>query len=1271
MTAATLQFGPEWMRTKPQTPRSQAAPSPPLQSSGLPAASSYSSLVTPAPQPPEEKRESSNPFKYSKEDMLRIYKEGGGRGGLGLEVERWEGIVREVGSEPAALKEWTEAEKKLFAGSLNSEMRRRQSTDYLGSSAATSLTGERPRLAHNSSGGVSPMRERFGSLMGRRRGDSTDQQPSIIPRKLSVSGIHGALNGPREGALPSPRTRVGFTQGFDGVLNGGDSWNLRRRPSEGPLRANSISMEHGEMAPQSDGQRDKIKEEEESAQAHGDRTSSEQSSATTSATGTPAAQDNKANCTSETTAVLDNGIASLSSGDSSNNAGGSVSVHPDNKSSGLPGLSDLVSIEWSYLDPQGQVQGPFRADVMQKWHDEGYFTPDLLMKRTHIDTEWTSVGELALRAGGGQIFLSPLVQSTAPPGLPRRSEPSADQLLPPRDPVMIAQPYQPVPLRSLRTSTLDSYLNGSPSVSASPSSSLGAGRFSNGSPDPAAFGNNVQNNLYAAGDPSMGARGARFGAPRESQPISDRQFRGGYNDTSFDSSYLPAASPFERTLPNRASSIDSFGYGPMGHGRFGPDGGAGFTGEYNGLISDSPYISPAIPMNANGLAGVRGLSDSGIGPLNSPGSSGMPFAAQRSLSHLSRDALSRHGLPESPAVDNVLNGHGPSFGPLPQTPSFPQSPPSQLGSQQSQALAPLAAALAQSSVGPPPPNVQHSQGLQQSLISGPSPRTPSSSWNVQEQSPSRRPNPFDAPLPKTGNTSVNATQGGAISSSGSVAPFHQQPRRTASGNSATPSQPQPQHEQSPWYTASRGIVEDGWGDPSGANRLTVSNLMQHNEQQEQQAERTPSQKDSPEPMEPPAVVVEPSPVQPTVPAATGDKVVSKKKASQKTTQGAPAEAAEPAPVPSSTASATPTTANVSSSVAPPKPAWSIGEEKAKPSGVAMGFREIQEAEAKRLEARKVAEKEKEDRERLSKANASSTSEESPPFVASWGLPTSKAGAARTVSQAPKESAAPATSPPQAAAPWTNAVKPVTTKKTMKEIQEEEERRKKEAAKQKESMATAARRGYAETTTRSTPVTPATIGGPWAMVGPGGKVSTPGASATATPASRPSLPTSTSTPAVASATPRSVNSVNAVARNGGGSSVPAAAKAAPGAKAEDVPAVPSAELLKWMSDSLKGLDSSVNLEEIISMLLTFPLDPDPSTLELISELIYANSTTMDGRRFAADFVSRRKLDASSRGKTNGMKAPSIADVVKAQPKPAQNDGWGGFKVVNKKKKGGKS
>ena len=89
-----------------------------------------------------------------------------------------------------------------------------------------------------------------------------------------------------------------------------------------------------------------------------------------------------------------------------------------------------------------------------------------------------------------------------------------------------------------------------------------------------------------------------------------------------------------------------------------------------------------------------------------------------------------------------------------------------------------------------------------------------------------------------------------------------------------------------------------------------------------------------------------------------------------------------------------------------------------------------------------------------------------------------------------------------------------------------------------------------------------------------------------------------------------------------------------------------------------------------MLLTFPMDPDPSTIEVISDLIYSNSTTLDGRRFAAEFVNRRKADAKASSTAVTGKPLSIADVVKTQPKPAQNE-WGGFKVVNKKKKAGRA
>ena len=99
-----------------------------------------------------------------------------------------------------------------------------------------------------------------------------------------------------------------------------------------------------------------------------------------------------------------------------------------------------------------------------------------------------------------------------------------------------------------------------------------------------------------------------------------------------------------------------------------------------------------------------------------------------------------------------------------------------------------------------------------------------------------------------------------------------------------------------------------------------------------------------------------------------------------------------------------------------------------------------------------------------------------------------------------------------------------------------------------------------------------------------------------------------------------------------------------------------------------------VEEIMHMLLSFPVDADAAIREIISETIYTNSTTMDGRRFADDFVSRRKADviahAKSGGASKGLAKPvSIADVVKAAPKTTQPE-WG-FKVVNKKKKGNRS
>lgn len=93
-----------------------------------------------------------------------------------------------------------------------------------------------------------------------------------------------------------------------------------------------------------------------------------------------------------------------------------------------------------------------------------------------------------------------------------------------------------------------------------------------------------------------------------------------------------------------------------------------------------------------------------------------------------------------------------------------------------------------------------------------------------------------------------------------------------------------------------------------------------------------------------------------------------------------------------------------------------------------------------------------------------------------------------------------------------------------------------------------------------------------------------------------------------------------------------------------------------------------------MLLSFPLDPDPSTVEVIVEMVYGASTTVDGRRFADEFIAKRKVDAASRpkgtaGSVSNGKPASLADIVKTQPKPASSE-WG-YKVVKKKGKNGRA
>jgi hypothetical protein len=96
-----------------------------------------------------------------------------------------------------------------------------------------------------------------------------------------------------------------------------------------------------------------------------------------------------------------------------------------------------------------------------------------------------------------------------------------------------------------------------------------------------------------------------------------------------------------------------------------------------------------------------------------------------------------------------------------------------------------------------------------------------------------------------------------------------------------------------------------------------------------------------------------------------------------------------------------------------------------------------------------------------------------------------------------------------------------------------------------------------------------------------------------------------------------------------------------------------------------------------MLLSFPLDASADVLEIISDSVYANSSTLDGRRFANDFTARRKNDVAVRYpsifakgtvRTAAGKPSSMAAVLASAPAQSQQE-WN-VKVSAKKKKGGK-
>ncbi|KAG0358779.1 hypothetical protein BG005_001847 [Podila minutissima] len=273
-----------------------------------------------------------------------------------------------------------------------------------------------------------------------------------------------------------------------------------------------------------------------------------------------------------------------------------------------------------------------------------------------------------------------------------------------------------------------------------------------------------------------------------------------------------------------------------------------------------------------------------------------------------------------------------------------------------------------------------------------------------------------------------------------------------------------------------------------------------------------------------------------------------------------------------------------------------------------------------------------------------------------------------------------------ASPWQTASAP--KKKTLREILEEEEaalkkaRASQAAASPPPSVGSSA--GLAAIVTSGTGSAGKryadTIGPKPASViasGPWGSPSTSAASVTAKPASVGRATSSYASTSVSAPTRPAVDNSWIEVDNKRGKPSSAAPAPEPAVRPavvhttnnhkssnSDEPRPASEDFLRWCRQALKGLQGVV-LEDFIQMLLSFPLNPDPMTVEIIQDSIYANSQSLDGRRFADEFIRRRKADAFPNGPAQS--SASSASLSSLSSSVHNHSGADSFKVVSKKGK----
>jgi hypothetical protein len=384
----------------------------------------------------------------------------------------------------------------------------------------------------------------------------------------------------------------------------------------------------------------------------------------------------------------------------------------------------------------------------------------------------------------------------------------------------------------------------------------------------------------------------------------------------------------------------------------------------------------------------------------------------------------------------------------------------------------------------------------------------------------------------------------------------------------------------------------------------------------------------------------------------------------------------------------------SSAVSAPKTAWATPTTKDEATK-SLTLKEIQEAEEKRAKEEGARQKVAISGTLPAPVNTVTSSKSDEVEIFTWGLPTSKAGSRLNAAPAPTSTGggkdASSTGPVWVIGPKGGISTGATSaKKTMKEIQEEEERKKR---REKEASVATAAKKVTESNKSSAPTPLTTSGSAWSTVGAGGKV-------TSAPAPRPTglaaLPPKPTAAAAAANRPSTVTaplfstaaSVGVPTRKVTPSpaSKPIVAPVKPVEEPQEPPV--SAETMRWMKESLqKGLKPG-STGKCLLLLCALSSSSPHSTVdvivgmvlliqeeEFIADIIYQSSETMDGRRWAADLLSKRKADAANISSTSGASgragstSGSITEVLKAQPRQTALDL--GYKVVKKKAKSGRA